>query len=196
MAQAYLAVDTVDERDGDLGNCAAHGLCPDHQLHLESVALALRAGNDLLQHCLLVQPEAASQVADPRPQDGIGEQVRPAGHELALEVPAEDASVAGVAGARHDIVVLCLLQGHHLRDELGVVGEVGVHDDDEGTGDKLETVNVGGSEAKLAGAGLEEDVGSVGLDELVGDLLGAVGGAIVDDHEFPIKVATSRDGSA
>jgi len=71
-----------------------------------------------------------------------------------------------------------------------VVGEVGVHDDDEVAGDELETVDVGRSETELASAGLEEDVGRVGLDELLGDFLGSIGGAVVDDDEFPIEVAT------
>jgi hypothetical protein len=69
------------------------------------------------------------------------------------------------------------------------VAEVGVHDDDKVAGDELQAVDVGRSEAQLAGARLEDDVGGVGLDELVGDILGAVGRAVVDDDEFPIQVA-------
>jgi hypothetical protein len=61
------------------------------------------------------------------------------------------------------------------------MAEVGVHDDDEVAGDELEAVYVGGTEAELAGAGFEKDVRGVGFYELVGDFLGAVGGAIVDD---------------
>ncbi|CRK22424.1 hypothetical protein BN1723_002862 [Verticillium longisporum] len=53
-------------------------------------------------------------------------------------------------------------------------------------------VHVGGAEAELAGAGLELDVRAVGLDELVGDRLRAVGGAVVDDDELPVEVAAGR----
>jgi hypothetical protein len=70
-----------------------------------------------------------------------------------------------------------------------VVAEVGVHDDDKVARRELQAVDVGGAEAELAGAGLEDDVRGVGLDELVGDLLGAVGGAVVDDDEFPVELA-------
>ncbi|KAI9148067.1 3-oxoacyl-(acyl carrier protein) reductase [Paramyrothecium foliicola] len=191
-AQLGLAVQAVDEGDGHLGDGEAHGLGTDHQLHLEAVALALGAGNGLLQDALLVEAEAARQVADAGAEDGVGEQVGAAADELALEVPAEDAAVAGVAGARDDVVVGRLLQGDHLGDELGVVAEVGVHDDDEVARDELQAVDVGGAEAQLAGARLEDDVRGVGLDELLGDLLGAVGGAVVDDDDFPVKVAARK----
>lgn len=70
-----------------------------------------------------------------------------------------------------------------------MVGEVGVHDDDKVAGDELQAVDVGRSEAKLAGSGLEDDVGGVGLDELEGDFLGSIGGAVVDDDEFPFEIA-------
>lgn len=75
-----------------------------------------------------------------------------------------------------------------------MVAEVGVHDDDEGSRAELEAVDVGGAEAELAGAGLELDVRGVGFDELVGDFLGAVGGAVVDDDELPVEVAGNVSG--
>jgi len=70
-----------------------------------------------------------------------------------------------------------------------VVGEVGVHDDDKVAGDELETVDVGCSKTEFASAGLEDNVGGVDLDELLGNFLGSIGGAVVDDDEFPIEVA-------
>jgi len=74
-----------------------------------------------------------------------------------------------------------------------VVGEVGVHDDDEVAGGELQAVDVGGAEAELAGARLEEDAGgAVGALELFGDFLGAVGGAVVDDYELPVEVAEGQ----
>lgn len=73
-----------------------------------------------------------------------------------------------------------------------MVAEVGVHDDDEVAGDELQPVDVGGAEAEFACAGLEDDVGSVGFDELEGDFLGAVGGAVVDDDDFPLEVAATQ----
>ena len=68
-----------------------------------------------------------------------------------------------------------------------MVAEVGVHDDDEVARDELEAVDVGGAQTELARAGLEDDAGTVGGDELLGDFLCAVGGAVVDDNQFPIE---------
>lgn len=71
-----------------------------------------------------------------------------------------------------------------------MVGEIGVHDDDRGAAGELEAVHVGGAEAELAGARLQDDAfGGVELLELFGDGEGAVGGAVVDDDEFPIEFA-------
>jgi hypothetical protein len=75
------------------------------------------------------------------------------------------------------------------------VAEIGVHDNDEVARHKLQAVNVGSSETQLSGARLEDDVGSVGLDELVGDFLCSVGGAVVDNDEFPIQLAINKANS-
>jgi hypothetical protein len=71
-----------------------------------------------------------------------------------------------------------------------VVAEVGVHDDDIVSCCELQTVDVGGSEAEFAGAGAQLDVlRADGGDELFGDFLRAVGGAVVDDDDFPVEVS-------
>lgn len=71
-----------------------------------------------------------------------------------------------------------------------MVREVGVHDNDKVSGCELHSMDVRGSKAELAGARFEDDVvGSVGFDELLGDFLGAVGGAVVDDDDFIVKFA-------
>lgn len=184
-----LSVHAIDKRNGHLGHRAAHALGAHHHLHLEGVALALRARDDLVEDALLVQAERAREVADAGPQDRVGKQVGAAADKLALEVPAVHAAVARVARARDDVVVGRLLERNHLRDEFRVVREVGVHDDDKVARDKLEAVHVGRAETELARAGLEDDVRGVGLDELVGDLLGAVGGAVVDNDELPVELA-------
>ena len=51
-------------------------------------------------------------------------------------------------------------------------------------------MDVGGSETELARSWVQLYVlGVVGGDELFGDCLGAVGGAVVDDYEFPVEIA-------
>lgn len=146
--------------------------------------------NNLLQHLLLVQPKGARKIAHARLQHRISEQIRPARDELALEIPAEDAAVAGIARARDDVVLALLLQRDHARQELGVVAEIRVHDDDEVARSELQAVHVRGSQAQFAGAGLQFDVfGPDCRDQLFGDVLRAVGGAVVDDNYFPVEVA-------
>jgi hypothetical protein len=82
------------------------------------------------------------------------------------------------------------LQGDHLGQEFGVVREVGVHDYDIVSRRVFEAVDVGRSQAEFAGARMQFDVqGSDGGDELFGDFLGAVGGAVVDDYYFPVEVS-------
>lgn len=71
-----------------------------------------------------------------------------------------------------------------------MVRKVGVHDDDEVARGELQAVHVGRAEAELAAAGVQFDaVRAVGFDELFGDGLRAVGGAVVDDEDFPVEVA-------
>lgn len=70
------------------------------------------------------------------------------------------------------------------------MGEVRIHDDYEVASRELQSVDVGCSKTKLAGAGLQFDMrGTVGFDELFGDFLGSIGGAVVDDYDFPVELA-------
>lgn len=143
-----------------------------------------------MEHRLLVQSKTSREIAHARSQNGIGKQIGTTADELALEIPAENAAVTGISGTGDDVEVALLLEGNHLGDELGVVGEVGVHDDNEVASDELQAVNVGRTEAKLSSARLEVNVGRVGLDELLGDFLRAVRGAIVNNDDFPVQVTT------
>lgn len=144
-----------------------------------------------MQDAFLVQAEAASEVTDTGAEDGVGKQVGAAADKLALEIPAKDAAVARVARAGDNVIVGRLLQRNHLRDELGVVAKVGVHDDDKVARRKLQAVDVGGAEAELAGARLEEDVRLVRLDQLVGDFLCSIGRSVVDNDELPVELAAA-----
>lgn len=70
-----------------------------------------------------------------------------------------------------------------------MVAKVGVHDDNVIALGELQAVHVRGAEPQLSGARLEDHARGVGLYELVRDLLRAVGGAVVDNNEFPVDVA-------
>lgn len=187
--QLALSVHPVHEAYRHFRDLEPHRLRAHHHLHLEGVPLALRARHDLLQHLLLVQPEAPREVAHTGPQHRVGEQVRPARDDLALEVPAEDAAVAGVARARDDVVVPLGLQLDHARDEFRVVREVGVHDDDEVARRELQAVHVRRPQPQLARPRLQLDPRRVRLLQLLRDLLRAVRRTVVDDDDFPIEVA-------
>lgn len=195
-AELAVAIHSVDEGDGHLSDREALGLGRNSQSHLHGETTDVRALEQLLQHVPLVQPEGTGQVAHAGAQHGVGKDVGALGGKLALEVPAVNTTVAGIAGARDDVVVAGLLLGNHLGDELGVVAEVGVHDNDVVALGELEAVNVGGTESELACAGLQLHMGSVELDELGGDILGAVGRTVVDDYEFPVDVSGFESKSA
>lgn len=171
-----------------------HGLSTDHHLHLEAVSLALSVENDLLEHVLLVQAEATSQVAHTWHQHDVGDQVRSARSELPEQIPAVytslDISEVGVSGSGYNVGVAGLLDLDHLGDELGVVAEIGVHNDNEVAGAEFQAVDVSGSQAELACAGLEDDVFfAVELLELLRDFEGAVRGSVVNDNDLPIQLA-------
>ena len=71
-----------------------------------------------------------------------------------------------------------------------MVAEVGVHDDHVVAGCVLQAVHVGRSQAQFAGARVQFDVhGAHGCNELFGDVLGTVGGAVVDYDYFPVEVS-------
>lgn len=192
-----LAVETVDESDRALGHLVAHSLRTNHHLHLEAVTLALRASDDLFQDRLLVQPEATSQVANARHEHHVRDEVSGARGELPEQVPAVhatlDISAARVTGSTDDVGVGLFLDLDHLGDELGMVAEIGVHDDNEVASAVGQAVDVGSAEAKFALTGLEVDVlGAVESLELLSDLEGAVRGAVVDNHDFPVQVTAGN----
>jgi hypothetical protein len=195
-SQLTLPIHPIDKTNRHLRNRTPHCLRPHHHLHLERVALTLRTEHDLLQHLLLIQPKTAREIAHAGPQNRIGKQIRAPADELPLQIPTVHAAIARVPRARDDVVASVrrqlLLLRDHPRDELRVVREVGVHDDDEGARGELQAVDIGRPKAELASAGLEEDVGGVGFCELVGDDLRSVGGAVVDDYEFPVEVSVNE----
>ena len=189
-----FAIETVDESDGTLRDLVAHGLGTDHHLHLEAVSLALGVEDNLLQHRLLVKTETARQVAHAGHQHDIRNQVRSARSELAEQVPAIDTaldvSAVGISGSGDNVGFGLLLDLDHLGDELGVVAEIGVHDNDEVAGNIFQAVHVRGSETKLALTGLQDNVfGAIELLELLRDLEGAVRGSVVDHNNLPIQLS-------
>ena len=194
-AQLAFAVQAVHESNGALSHLVAHGLGTHHHLHLETVSLALSAGDDLLQDGLLVQTETAGQVTDTGHEHHVRDQVGRTRGELAEQIPAIDTALAisnvGVSGTGDNVGVGLLLNADHLGDELGVVAEIGVHDDNVVAGAVNKTVDVGGSKTELALAGLQVDVlGAVELLELLSDFEGAVRGAIVDNNDLPVQFTT------
>ena len=192
--QLALAVQAVHKGNGALSDLVVHGLGTNHHFHLETVALALRVENNLLQDLLLVQPEATSQVANTRHQHHVGDQVGSARGKLPEQVPAIDTalniSAARISGAGDNVRVSFALDLDHLGDELRVVTEIGIHDDDEVAAGELQSVDVGGSQTKFALAGLQDNVFlAIELLELLRDLEGAVRGAVVDDDDLPVQLA-------
>lgn len=189
-AELALAIQPVHEGNGALCNLESHGLGPDHHLHLESVALALRALDDLLKHILLVQPEAARQVRDSGVEHNRSEKIGALRNEFALKVPSVHASVTSIPGTGNDIIVALLLLLDELGDGVRMMRKVGIHDDDKVAGSELHAVNICSSESELSGTRVKLDlVGAEGLDELLRNVLGAIGGSVIDNYKFPGKTA-------
>jgi hypothetical protein len=68
--------------------------------------------------------------------------------------------------------------------------EIRVHDDDVVARRELQAVDVRGAETQFAGARPDLDaLGGVRFLELRGDFLRAVGRAVVDNYELPVKVS-------
>ena len=110
--------------------------------HLKSVPFALGLPNNPLQHTLLVQSEAPSQIANPRAEHDASKQVGAPGDQLSLEVPAVDTAVACIPSSRDDVVVSRLLGLDELGYELRMVAEVGIHDDDIVPRNKLQAMHI------------------------------------------------------
>ena len=71
-----------------------------------------------------------------------------------------------------------------------MVGEIGIHDNHKVASRELQAVDICRSESELSSARLQQDlVGAISLDELLSDVLSAVGRSVVDDDEFPIEIA-------
>lgn len=94
-----------------------------NDLHLEDVSLSLHGLHDVCEHLLLVEAEAAGEVRDTGIEEGIGDEVGNARRELALEVPAEHASLGDVARSGHYVVVSLLLLLDEVRHVLGLFDE-------------------------------------------------------------------------
>jgi hypothetical protein len=125
-AQLRVPIDSVDKTDGNLADAVTRRPSTHHHLHLERVALTLCLGNDTVQHMLLVQSERPGEVTDARTQHDGRKQVRAAGNELSLQIPAVDTTVAGIPGSRDDVVVVRLLQGDEVGNELGLLGYISI----------------------------------------------------------------------
>jgi hypothetical protein len=78
-----------------------------------------------------------------------------------------------------------------------VVRHVGVHDEAVSAGAQLEAIHVGAAEAELALAREDYNAGlAVDFLQLLGHLLSAIGGVILDDDELVVKVAARRASGA
>lgn len=119
-AQFRLSIDAIDERNRYLSEAVVQLPSPHNHFHLEDVALGFAAGNELLQHFLLVQPEGTGQIRRFRSEQHLRQKVGSPGDELPLEVPSIDTSVAQVAGTGNDVVVGFLLEVDKFRNEFGL----------------------------------------------------------------------------
>lgn len=72
------------------------------------------------------------------------------------------------------------------------MAEIGIHEHNVIVLALVETVDVGGTETELAGAGSQNNlVGTVDPDEVLDAFLSAIGRGIVDNDDFHLDVPTS-----
>lgn len=98
-------------------------MCTHNDLHLEDVSLSLHGLHDVREHFLLVETEAAGEIGDIGVEKGVGDEVGHTRRELALEVPAEHASLGDVARSGHHVEVSLLLLLDEIRHVLGLFRE-------------------------------------------------------------------------
>ena len=72
-----------------------------------------------------------------------------------------------------------------------MVREIRIHDDYEGPGSVLQSMDIRSTKTKFACARLKDDATSVKVLELLGYLQGAVWGAVVDNDYFPVEFAVN-----
>ena len=53
------------------------------------------------------------------------------GGEFPPQIPTIDSAVPTIPSACYDIVVVRRLHAYHLRDELGMMAEIGIHNDNK-----------------------------------------------------------------
>jgi len=155
-------------------------------LHLKDISLALHPSNSLLQHFLLIQPEASRQIAHARAQHRVGKDIGPLGHQLGLQVPTKTPLsleyLVPVTKSQSSS-----LDAHHLGMNLGWWLK---------SASMMMTkfpitncrMHVCRSETELACTKLQEDAARVNLLKLLCYVLRAVRAGIVDNDDFPIKV--------
>ncbi len=94
-----------------------------------------------------------------------------------------------ISRARHHIVILFGLLGDEIRNELGVVREVGIQDKHKVAFHLLQTVNVRGSKARLWRPGQNRNTTGIHFLQLLSNLKSAIRAAVFDNYKFIVSGA-------
>ena len=184
-----LTVDSVNEAYWAFSYFETHCLRSNHHLHLKCISFTLCLTYHSLQYLPLVEPKTPSQIAYSWVQDSIGKQIGSSRNKFPLEIPTEDPTISCIARPCNDIVIPALLDADHRREELWMMGEIGVHNDHKCTGSISQTMDIGCPETEFTSAGFQHDVfWCVEFLELFCDCEGTIRRTIVDNDDFPIKL--------
>jgi hypothetical protein len=188
-AELGLTEDSVDEGDGHFLDGVAHVLSAHDDLHLEDVASALHRLECLLEHVLLVKTERSSEIGGLRSEESSSQEVGNTGGQLAIQVPAVDSAVLSVSGSSDDVSTSLTLLLDELRNDLGVMAEIGVHKDHEFSSALAQTIDVGRAETELAGAGVKLNlILTIDTLKILHNFLSAIGRIIVYDDDLHLDL--------
>ena len=108
-----LPINPVNKAYWAFSDLETHCFCPDHHLHLKSVALAFSTADDRFEDFALVESEAAGQITNAWIEDSVRQQIGSPGYHLPFQIPAVYAPIASVTRAGHDIIAAFLLLLNH-----------------------------------------------------------------------------------
>ena len=160
--------------DDDFGDLGAVPLRVDGE---EAVHLAIEP--DALDDLAPIRLQRAAEVVQAHAAHEGDEAV---GHD-ARGVALDGVVLAVLAPAAHDVEALFEL-GEQERDVGGVVLEVAIHRDDDVTAGEIEASHHRGGLAEIA-AEMDDLHALVAAGDLVEQLIGAVGRAVIDEDELP-----------
>jgi hypothetical protein len=181
LALAELA---IFEHDRDLGDAHRRGLHRDLEHDLPANGVERQTGQQRLAH----RHEAGRRVGHAGQAEGHQRsQLR---LELREQRPVVRPAARHMPAADHDVGLVLCDQLDHPRQRGGGMAAIGIHDDADRRGGRLEAAQHRGREAPLFGAA--DAAHRVVARERLGDVGGAIRRVVVDDDDLALHAARTQ----